>query len=429
MILYLKIYIVCKLNRNDKIELIEHYGNVALSMLINDIGKIAEEKFIDSIKNEIKSMLIIQLQHLYDHDIENDIVFIIKEIFDIINNTFIPKRSHLNTFIIKKLDYNKREQIKRQIQYLRNIPQPDQRTPEWYKMRHNLITASNAWKAFHTQASINQLIYEKCEPMNTDKFSSVNVDSPFHWGQKYEPVSVMFYEEKYNTRIEDFGCIPDNNNKFLGVSPDGINVKYDNDLYGRMLEIKNPISRIINGIPKREYWIQMQLQMSVCGLNECDFLETSFKEYGCYEEFITDGTFTNTHDGKQKGIMLNFLREQKPIYEYAPLNISESEYKIWEAKKMKQHSEDSWIKNIYYYLDNYSCVLVTQNMPWFNYAKTVLSNIWDIILKERETGYQHRAAKKRVKITQKINKEDVNDDTITLTNCMIDLEKFNSNNN
>ena len=318
---------------------------------------------------------------------------IIKEIFDIIHNTYIPKRSYLSTFIIKKIDYNTREKIKQQILYLRNVPQPEQRTSEWYEMRHNLITASNAWKAFHTQSSINQLIYEKCEPINTEKFASVNVDSPFHWGQKYEPVSVMFYEEKYNTKIEDFGCIPDINNKFLGVSPDGINVKYDSDLYGRMLEIKNPISRIINGIPKREYWIQMQLQMSVCGLNECDFLETSFKEYNSYDEFINDGNFNKTKDGKQKGIMLNFLRDQKPIYEYAPLNISESEYKIWEAKKMKQHMDDTWIKNIYYYLHEYSCVLVLQNMSWFNYAKNILSDLWNIVLKERVTGYEHRAPK------------------------------------
>ena len=30
-----------------------------------------------------------------------------------------------------------------------------------------------------------------------------------------------------------------------------------------MLEIKNPVSREITGIPKEEYWIQMQLQMEM----------------------------------------------------------------------------------------------------------------------------------------------------------------------
>ena len=162
--------------------------------------------------------------------------------------------------------------------------------------------------------------------------------------------------------------------------------------------------------------------MSVCGLNECDFLETSFKEYESYDEFIIDGNFNTTKDGKQKGIMLNFLRDQKPIYEYAPLNISESEYKIWEAKKMKQHMDDTWIKNIYYYLHEYSCVLVLQNMSWFNYAKNVLSDLWNIVLKERVTGYEHRAPKKRIKTIKKCKEND--DEDISLTTCMINLENI-----
>jgi len=48
-----------------------------------------------------------------------------------------------------------------QLQILREKPQPEQRTPEWYSRRNNLITASAASKAFGTQASVNQLIYEK----------------------------------------------------------------------------------------------------------------------------------------------------------------------------------------------------------------------------------------------------------------------------
>ena len=35
------------------------------------------------------------------------------------------------------------------------------------------------------------------------------------------------------------------------ASPDGINIKKDNPRYGRLLEIKNPTTREISGIPKR----------------------------------------------------------------------------------------------------------------------------------------------------------------------------------
>ena len=43
---------------------------------------------------------------------------------------------------------------------------------------------------------------------------------------------------------------------FLGASPDGINTNNRTSLFGRMLEIKNVVSREINGIPKEDYWIQ-----------------------------------------------------------------------------------------------------------------------------------------------------------------------------
>ena len=83
----------------------------------------------------------------------------------------------------------------------------------------------------------------------------------------------------------------------------------DSNRYGRMLEIKNPTTREITGTPKREYWIQMQMQMGVCGLTECDFLETSFKEYESSEEFMSDGTFAETAGGKPKGVIIYFSDE------------------------------------------------------------------------------------------------------------------------
>ena len=98
--------------------------------------------------------------------------------------------------ILVKPDY---DYIGEQLTVLRGKPQPAQRTPEWYQFRHNLITASNAYKAFESQATKNQLIYEKCQPLtNTNSSSSildsdfveevkmVNVNSSLHWGQKYE---------------------------------------------------------------------------------------------------------------------------------------------------------------------------------------------------------------------------------------------------
>jgi hypothetical protein len=134
----------------------------------------------------------------------------------------------------------------------------------------------------------------------------VNTNTTLHWGQKYEPLSVKYYEHVYGTKIEDFGCIQHDTYHFIGASPDGINIEPSSLIYGRMLEIKNPVSREIDGVPKKEYWVQMQQQMEVCDLDECDFLETKFIEYANEDEFNKDGEFVESADGNIKGIIMYF---------------------------------------------------------------------------------------------------------------------------
>ena len=51
---------------------------------------------------------------------------------------------------------------------------------------------------------------------------SSNTNSPLHWGVKYEPITIMIYEEMYRTKVGEFGCIPHPDYSFIGASPDGI---------------------------------------------------------------------------------------------------------------------------------------------------------------------------------------------------------------
>ena len=237
------------------------------------------------------------------------------------------------------------------------------------------------------------MIYEKCQPLKTaetDSFSFVNVKSPFHWGQKYEPVSVLLYEEIFKTKIEDFGCIRHDKYSFIGASPDGINVDPESPLYGRMLEIKNVVSREITGVPKKEYATQMQLQMEVCNLDECDFLETKFTEFGSESEFYND-----TSD-KTKGVIIYFVRDTKPFYVYKPLNIvSRVDIESWEQETMEKYQALVWIQNIYWRLDVLSCIIVKRDRLWFESHVGQLEKVWKIIEEERVSGFSHRAPVKR----------------------------------
>ena len=90
---------------------------------------------------------------------------------DSIKRIYVPDLINVNP----NLDLNDEEvlKIEKTIQGLREIPQPVQRTPEWYQFRWNLITASNAYKALDTQSSINQLIYRMLDASKIFYFCSV----------------------------------------------------------------------------------------------------------------------------------------------------------------------------------------------------------------------------------------------------------------
>jgi len=161
----------------------------------------------------------------------------------------------------------------------------------------------------------------------------------------------------------------------------------------------------------------MQLQMETCDLNECDFLETRFLEYSSYNEFISDGTFLKSEKDDLKGVIMYFSTpEGKPKYIYKPLNMDFEEFEgHWETEQMEMHQTNcsAWIKNIYWRLEEISCVLVLRNRKWFQDTVTTLSDTWETILKERESGCQHRAPTKRVKKEQQIEE----------TACLLNFDK------
>jgi putative phage-type endonuclease len=376
-----------------------------------------EEDMVDAV-NELLSIFFEDDDDKYDDyvDLFNDFVEIVLPFF--YESNIYTRRSYSGSIILPKLDQchllnnnnnNNTENIIKKLEYLSTIPQPEQRTDEWYVFRNNLITASNAYKIFESQSQQNSLIYEKCISIsNASKddsvFSNVNTESTLHWGQKYEPLSVLFYEEKYNTKIGEFGCIKHRKYSFIGASPDGINIDQTNERYGRMLEIKNIVNRDITGIPKKEYWIQMQLQMETCDLYECDFLETRFVEYENEITFLSDSdsSLFTSRNGERKGVILYFHNNTtgSPLYIYTPLNMSHLEYEKWSEtlieEMINERSYLTWVRHIYWRLDEMSCILVTRNQKWFNDVVPIMSNFWDIIEKERITGYEHRAPVKRI---------------------------------
>jgi hypothetical protein len=310
----------------------------------------------------------------------------------------VPLREH-SSYRVYEYKVN---EVKQTIDWLDNFPIQRQRTVEWYATRRQLFSASNLWKLFGTPSQYNSLIYEKCNEVKiveSQKFEG-DILSPNarNWGIKYEPVSVLVYEHKYNTTINNkYGCIPHETYP-IGASPDGINIEEDSPKYGHLLEIKNIYNREMDGIPSKEYWIQMQIQMETCRLEYCDFLETRFKEYSKeeYEEDLTS---------EYKGIMLFFIpRENTGVqlqsvtsqFIYVPLFVPDTGQWIDNKEFEMMESHILYIRT-YWYLDEMFCTEIERNDLWFRSSVPKMIDGWETVLKERISGFEHRAPQSRKK--------------------------------
>ena len=408
---------------------IEKYFKYYISnkILINDLLSIIYygfENMIDIINNNIQELMYnditdLLLDHNYDllyftyidsnffldnHNLlkENSIKLLDKcNIISklLIYKFIIPPRSYTKSFIRLNFytntsyqNYNIKNKIQKKIDYLLSIIQPEQRSNEWYIFRNSTLTASNIYKIFVSEYTQSQLIIEKSQPINIDKYKYTNINTPMHWGQKYEPVSTMYYEYINNVKVTEFGCIQHDKYSFLAASPDGIVCERSSELFGRMLEIKNVVSRVITGIPKMEYWIQMQLQMEVCELNECDFLETKFIEYLNEEEYLLDLSNGNV---KYTGVIAHFVKEDNPIYYYCDFNSDIEKQSIWKKDIIDKNMDIEFIRFIYWKLEYISCVLVLRNKLWFNSVLPKIQQFWDILQEEKNSGlYKERMSKK-----------------------------------
>ena len=144
-----------QLSENEDNDLLE-----SLDFLIDDymncnLDLIAKYNFDEQLYGYLFKILYEQLFLVYDNSLNKLIHNKIQIALNIYYKHVMPRRSYSSTFITKLKDPAK---ITNQLTYLRNIPQPDQRTETWHKFRYNMITASNAYKAYGSQSKRNELI-------------------------------------------------------------------------------------------------------------------------------------------------------------------------------------------------------------------------------------------------------------------------------
>lgn len=412
-------------NKEEEEQLIETIYNIITEIINEDRMIYIKPNFHDIVYEQAYDLLKCQLEDINSSVLLNDYIDIkIKECIEYAFTKYYknvsPKRSYVEEYdTINKKEESEITKLKDTIDYLQNIKQPQQRTDEWYEFRNNVITASNIFNLFKTKQSLSTFIYEKCnndiEKCKASNYS-IDISTPMGWGQLFEKVSVQYYENKYNTKVGEFGCIPHKKYNFLAASPDGINIKEDNSKYGRMLEIKNITNREINGIPKMEYWIQTQIQMEVCDLDECDFLETQFKEYESENEFYEDFDKSSY----EKGIILYLNDNGKSTFEYSDWGMNAEQLKIWEEETLCKLNNMEYVRSVYWKLEKISCVVIPRNKLWFEDAIIIIEETWNNIVKERENGEY---------VKRKTNRKTRSSKDETKNVCLIDTSVFNNSNN
>ena len=151
----------------------------------------------------------------------------------------------------------------------------------------------------------------------------------------------------------------------------------------------------------------MQIQMETCDLDECDFIETRFKECDNKDDFynlsnetsVIKGVYLCLLERRLNGADMLLFSNNVPKYIYMSIQpvLTKEDIEAWIDKIKYDYRETHIIYTTHFwYLDEFSCILVKRNKMWFAAVLPQILDTWKIIEHERIHGYEHRAPKKRV---------------------------------
>ena len=343
-----------------------------ISSILKEELDILSENFVLDVCNEIKTSLssVYPDKLLYPELMTQ---FVYQYFSDILTN--IPYTFTLNE--------KQKQQEKERVEYLKTVPQPEQRTAAWYAYRNKRITASDMGCVFGKNpfCSRAQLLKKKVYPEEVENLSESN---PFlNHGIKHEDTAIHVYEKIENVEVIEYGCIPHDTIECIGASPDGITDS------GVMQEIKCPYSRPIYGPPPIYYWYQIQIQLEVAELNQCDYIETNIKEYPSevFWERIKSEGWKVSHES---GIMVEYmnLTDQKlkriPYPVGASLDKSTVETWIKETIDYVITSTDhEYMNTLYWIMEQYSCMPIYRDPRWFKRNLKEITDFWKEVEHER----------------------------------------------
>ena len=306
----------------------------------------------------------------------NDLLNYIVE--NIYNNLVISLDSNITKEYIQNRLSNI-ENYKKQLQIIKEIPMIIQRSDEWFNVRKNLITASDMAQALNKGkfGSQKDFLIKKINNLIENNNAYVQSDNvALLWGVKYEEVANKIYMKRNKVEVFEFGLIKHPTISCFGASPDGISE------LGIMLEIKCPFKRKIDGSIPEQYWMQIQGQLEVCDLEECDYLECKLRQYNNEADFLSDShtDYILTKDLNEKGIVIEYKKDGERNYLYSDLNKTISELVEWKEDIITEFDYTIEYEIVYWRLDEYFCKRVYRDKEFFNKNIENLKYLWDKIL-------------------------------------------------
>jgi hypothetical protein len=190
----------------------------------------------------------------------------------------------IDAFLTAKIKQIFHPQIIAKINEIAAIPIVEQKSPEWFRLREGMISASDGGY-FLKKCGASRAIDALRIKLGLKNYVN-SMAPPLLHGNTYEDVTRAIYESRNGVEVTEYGILS-SPTACIGASPDGIVTKCLRDTFecqsrlGRLLEIKNPYSREIDETIKPEYMVQILQQQYTTQLPICDFVETTIVDKYC----------------------------------------------------------------------------------------------------------------------------------------------------
>lgn len=304
------------------------------------------------------------------------------KIITIANAVFSKKQHITSEHVLAR--YNTLRGYMLQLEKLKKIPVIVQKSDEWFAARNTMISASDVAQAIGKGkfGNLNDFFRKKCA------YESIPFDAacpPLKHGCMYESVCCSIYEKRNSTKVSEFGVLRHPTIPHIGASPDGITSE------GVLLEIKAPYRRKITGEVPEQYAYQVQFQLAVCDLKECDFAEFGMTTFHSMEHFMEE----RHADGRNEtGIIGETRAGDEFTYMYGEIDGSDEYYKKW----MDEMKSAGISKFHFWHLDKYNVVRIYRDDDLITETCVELKHVWDKVCDYRKDKDLYEAevnAKKR----------------------------------